>query len=74
MGPDSSFGVLGVGAMGSALVRAWVRAGLVAPAALSLHDPDAPRATDLAAELGARGRLARGAGRHRYAPAGGQAR
>lgn len=44
--------VLGVGAMGSALVRAWLGAQVVTAADLRVHDPAPDRAAALAADYG----------------------
>jgi pyrroline-5-carboxylate reductase len=46
--------VLGVGAMGSALVRGWLTAGVLAPDEITVCDLDQAKAQALAAELGVR--------------------
>lgn len=49
---SASIGVLGVGAMGSALVRGWVAAGVVAPGRIRALDLDAARVSALVDQLG----------------------
>jgi len=49
---SASIGVLGVGAMGSALVRGWVTAGVVAPTQIKALDLDTARVGALVDQLG----------------------
>jgi len=51
---DQQLGVIGVGSMGSALLRGWLETDLLTPEQLLIADADQERLRNLAAELGLR--------------------